>query len=183
MKDQFETWDRNTPERFIFDMLVRRSETAVVDYWENILEIIAANIDHNKDFELKMDMLALTDHLLSQTNLHSTIEFYSELILKLIIIPSTEWRVGIPNVKIRKAAIICFMKLIEVKLIEPSKVQEVFKDIISKLSSCLDDEFYNDLRFASVVLLNKLIVYLDGELDYENFNELYPQMLKRLDDA
>lgn len=174
MKDQFEVWDRNTPERFIFDMLVRRSETAVVDYWENILEIIAANIDHSKDFELKMDMLHLTDHLLSQTNLHSTIEFYSELILKLIIMPSVEWRVGIPNVKIRKAAIICFMKLIDVKLIEPSKVTEVLKDIISKLSSCLDDEFYNDLRFASVVLLNKLIVYLKDELSREDYNEIYP---------
>mmetsp|Transcript_42309 Transcript_42309/g.30520 ORF Transcript_42309/g.30520 Transcript_42309/m.30520 type:complete len:123 (+) Transcript_42309:812-1180(+) len=122
MKDQFETWDRNTPERFIFDMLVRRSETAVVDYWENILEIIAANIDHSKEYELKMDMLSLVEYLLQQENLHSTIEFYSELILKLIIMPSTEWRVGIPNVKIRKAAIICFMKLLDTNMIEPSKV-------------------------------------------------------------
>ena len=34
MKEDFETWTRNTSERFIFDMLVRRAETAVVDYWD-----------------------------------------------------------------------------------------------------------------------------------------------------
>ena len=44
MKEDYEHWDQRTPERFIFDMLVRRSYTAVVDYWETILMIIAANI-------------------------------------------------------------------------------------------------------------------------------------------
>ena len=49
MKEDYEGWTRNTPERFIFDMLVRRSQTAVVDYWETILEIVATNVDHSKD--------------------------------------------------------------------------------------------------------------------------------------
>lgn len=64
MKEDYENWTRNTPERFIFDMLVRRSQTAVVDYWEEILEIIAMNIDHSKDVELRFDMLSLVEHLL-----------------------------------------------------------------------------------------------------------------------
>jgi hypothetical protein len=34
MRDSYESWDKNTPERFIFDLLVRRANTAVVDYWE-----------------------------------------------------------------------------------------------------------------------------------------------------
>ena len=52
LHDGFEDWDKDTPERFVFDMLVRRSETAVVDYWETILEIMAANCDNTKDVEL-----------------------------------------------------------------------------------------------------------------------------------
>jgi hypothetical protein len=64
MKEQYEDWDKNTPDRFIFDLLVRRSFTAVVDYWETILMIIAANIEHEKDFELKLDMLSLVEHFL-----------------------------------------------------------------------------------------------------------------------
>ena len=64
MKETYETWDKHTADRFIFDMLVRRSYTAVVDYWETILMIIASNIEIEKDYELRMDMLNLTEHFL-----------------------------------------------------------------------------------------------------------------------
>jgi hypothetical protein len=64
MKEQYENWNKHTPERFIFDMLVRRSYTAVVDYWESILMIIAANIDNEKEAELRMDMLSLVEHFI-----------------------------------------------------------------------------------------------------------------------
>ena len=64
LKEDYENWTRGTPERYVFDLLVRRSQTAVVDYWEEILEIIAMNIDHTKDVELRFDMLSLIEHLL-----------------------------------------------------------------------------------------------------------------------
>ena len=64
MKESYEHWDKHTPDRFIFDMLVRRSYTAVVDYWETILMIIASNIEIEKDYELRMDMLNLTEHFI-----------------------------------------------------------------------------------------------------------------------
>lgn len=64
MKEEYENWDKNTAERFIFDLLVRRATTAVVDYWETILMIIAANVDNEKDYELRMDMLSLVEHFL-----------------------------------------------------------------------------------------------------------------------
>lgn len=64
MKESYEKWNRHSPERFIFDLLVRRANTAVVDYWENILFIIAANVENEKDYELRMDMLGLVEYLI-----------------------------------------------------------------------------------------------------------------------
>lgn len=64
MKEDYEQWTKNTPERFIFDMLVRRSLTAVTEYWETILMIIAANVENDKEVELRMDMLSLLEHFL-----------------------------------------------------------------------------------------------------------------------
>jgi len=182
MKEDFETWDRNTPERFIFDMLVRRSQTAVVDYWEQILEIIAACTAHEKDHELRMDMMTLIEHLLLQENLQSTIVFYSEIIVKLVLIPSTEWRVGLPTVKIRKAAVICLIKIMDLSLIEKPKLYESYKEIVTKMKSCLEDDWANDLRFASIILIKKLLAFLKNEMVGEDYTEIYPEMLKRLDD-
>ena len=183
MKEDYEDWKRNTPERFIFEMLVRRSQTAVVDYWETILEIIATNTDHGKDYELRVDMLSLIEHFLLEESLHSTIIFYSEIIVKLILLPCTEWRVGLPNVKIRKAGVICLIKLCETKLIEPVKMKDYFGEICKKMSSCLDDDWGNDLRYAAVVFLRKLLLFLKGTADNEDLKTIYPELLKRLDDA
>ena len=126
MKESYEDWDKNSPDRFIFDMLVRRSYTAVVDYWETILMIIASNIEGEKDYEIRMDMLNLTEHFLQEKELHSTIVFYSEIILKMILLPCMVWRVGKPGVSIRKAAIVCMIKMIENELIEKDKLQANF---------------------------------------------------------
>ena len=183
MKEDYEGWTRSTPERFIFDMLVRRSQTAVVDYWETILEICATNTDHGKDYELRMDMLSLIEHFLLEETLHSTIVFYSEIIVKLILLPCTEWRVGLPNVKIRKAGVVCLIKLVDSKLIEPVKMKDIFSEICKKMSSCLEDDWGNDLRFATVVFLRKLLIFLKGCADNEDLKTIYPELLKRLDDA
>lgn len=37
MQESYETWDKHTPERFIFDLLVRRANTALIDKFEDIL--------------------------------------------------------------------------------------------------------------------------------------------------
>jgi hypothetical protein len=37
MQENYEKWNKHTPERFIFDLLVRRSSTALVERFEDIL--------------------------------------------------------------------------------------------------------------------------------------------------
>lgn len=103
-------------------MLVRRASTAVVDFWDEILEIVATCVDRDKDPELRIDMLALTEHFLKTENLHSTIVFYSEIILKMILVPCLKWSSGLTSNCIRKAAIVCTMALLNNNLIESVKL-------------------------------------------------------------
>jgi len=65
MQESYEHWNKHTPERFIFDLLVRRANTALIDKFEDILQIIAANVENDKEYEVRMDMLALVEYLLS----------------------------------------------------------------------------------------------------------------------
>ena len=48
-------------------MLVRRSNTAVVDFWDEILEIIATCGDREKDFELKKMIAELESRMMNRT--------------------------------------------------------------------------------------------------------------------
>lgn len=183
LREDFELWTKHTPERFIFDMLVRRANTAVVDYWDEILEIVANCMEREKDYELRMDMIALIEHFLKTESLHSTIVFYSEIILKMVLVPSFAWSTGIPSQSIRKAAVVCMMAMLNNRLIETSKLHQNFKDIIKQLKNCLEDDWVAELRYASVILLRKLMEYAREDLDFDDFKEIYPDLLKRLDDA
>ena len=49
----------------MFDLLLRRSQTALVERFEDILQIIAANIDNTREYELRMDMLGLVEFLIN----------------------------------------------------------------------------------------------------------------------
>ena len=183
MKESYENWNKHTAERFIFDLLVRRSQNALIERFEDILYIISANVDNEKEVELRMDMLALVEFLLSQDILAEIISFYSEIILKMILIPSTMWKVGSPNIKIRKAAVICMIRMIDNKLISPVKLNNSFKAIMGVLKNCIDDDWANDLRFTSVVLIRKIIEFLHEVFTDEEYKDIYPELLKRLDDS
>jgi len=164
-------------------MLVRRSQTAVVDFWDEILEIIATCTDREKDFELRIDMLSLVDHFLQSENLHPTIVFYSEIMLKMILIPCLRWSNGIPSNSIRKASVVCTMVLLDKNLIESVKFYQNFLEFYNGLKSCLDDDWMSELRFASVILTRKIMECCRKDIDHDMFKEIYEQLLKRLDDA
>ena len=112
-----------------------------------------------------------------------TMTFYSEVVLKMILIPATVWKVGSPNVKIRKAAVICMMRLVDNRIISTSRLHSNFKDIINVLKGCLDDDWATDVRFTGVVFIRKIIEYLHDDFEHEDFKEVYPELLKRLDDS
>jgi len=42
----------------------------------------------------------------------------------------------------------------------------MFKEIINHFKSCLDDEWANELRFASLIFIKNLISYLQDHLQY-----------------
>ena len=51
------------------------------------------------------------------------------------------------------------------------------------MKSCLDDDWTNELRFATVILTRKIMERIRDDIEHEVFKEIYPELLKRLDDA
>lgn len=130
-----------------------------------------------------MDMLGLIEHFLDKESLQDTLVYYGEVIIDGVLQPCIEWRAGIPNVKIREAAIICTKKLIEKKLVTSEDFQRAYMKVFNNLKNCLDDEFSSDIRFASIVLLKSMIEYSGKYFKYDDYKETYPELLRRLDDS
>ena len=68
-------------------------------------------------------------------------------------------------------------------MIDTEKLIKSYKAILNGLKNCLDDDWANDIRFASVVLCKHLLNYLHPVMEKEDYDQVYPELLKRLDDA
>ena len=101
----------------------------------------------------------------------------------MILMPAIIWKPGKPNVRIRKAGIVCIIRLVEEKLIEEEKLYLNFKNLFNMIKNCLDDDFTNDIRFASMVCVKHLLISLKKELIDEDYKYIYVELLKRLDDS
>ena len=51
------------------------------------------------------------------------------------------------------------------------------------LKNSLDDDWANDLRFTAVVLLRVMMEHLASKLEADDYQQIYPELLKRLDDS
>jgi hypothetical protein len=51
------------------------------------------------------------------------------------------------------------------------------------MKNCLDEDWVNDLRFASVVACKHIISYLGEMFEDDDHKEMYTELLKRLDDS
>lgn len=47
----------------------------------------------------------------------------------------------------------------------------------------MDDDWDNDMRFAAVVLVKHILAYIQANFGHEDYTAVYPELLKRLDDA
>ena len=66
---------------------------------------------------------------------------------------SIQWKVGKPQIKIRKAGVINMINLIEKKIIGEEQLLSAFSDLVPHLKNCLNDDWAPELRLASCELL------------------------------
>jgi hypothetical protein len=64
-----------------------------------------------------MDTLVLIEYIISLPQLHESLAPLSEQFLKKVLIVSIQWKVGKPQIKIRKAGVINIINLIDRKII------------------------------------------------------------------
>lgn len=91
------------------------------------------------------------------------------------------WRVGKPQVKIRKGAVINAILLCNI--LSEKEVETNFQQIVAPLKSCLSDDWAPDLRFASTKLVERLLFVGKNTLKGDDLSDFYPSLLERLDDS
>ena len=87
--------------------------------------------------------------MLSVAELKESLAPLSEQLLKRVLLLAIQWKVGKPQIKIRKAGVINIINLIDRSIINDEQLLDSFKDLVPHLKNCLNDDWGPDLRLAS----------------------------------
>merc|ERR1719219_2061816 len=69
------------------------------------------------------------------------------------------------------------------RLIAAPALNESFADLLPILKSALEDSFSPDNRMIACLILSCTLSELQAEISGEQLREVYPELLKRLDDS
>jgi len=147
------------------------------------LEILEATVNPASDVEVKIDALALVEYIIKLPDIEPELKKYSPRLMSKILIPATIWKAGRPNVKIRKAGVVCIFHLVERDLIPEETLLKLLDEFKGTLKSCLNDDFAPDLRFSACCLMESFLRHLTNLLSDYELKDLYPILLERLDDS
>ncbi len=182
-KDSHKKWNRNSPERFAFDTYTKNGGNALEKHWIEILNIISHCIEAVKDLEMRMDMVCLMENLIENKEVNEQLKAYMEFIVPEILLPCCAWKSQRPSYKVRKASLVCLIKIYKYGLIEEETTLNFFKEFFNVLKQALDDDWDPEIRFLSIKLMKEFFILNKDSLKEDNMFELYPVLLKRLDDS
>ena len=179
----YETWDTNSLERIKFNSIVSQSSFISLKFLDLILIVLSQNVRLDNEVEMRFEALDLLNTLIHRDKESQMLQKYSDILLKQIIKEALVWKMGKPNIKIRKAGSYCFIDLLKYNLISKESLLKTYDELLPILKSCLSDDWAPDLRYSTVICFNLIFDFLSDDLEKSQFEETYAVILERLDDA
>jgi len=133
----------------------------------------------------RIDLLGMAHFLVTESDpvVIEAIPAHASVFLDGMLIPNCVWKAGQSNNKIRKGGMVCIHALLKNHLVPAQALNAAFSDLLPILKSCLDDSWSPDNRMIACLVLTCLLQELQAEINSEQLREVYPEMLKRLDDS
>jgi hypothetical protein len=188
-------WSKDTPQRRLFDTLIRQSmsdanaaSNPVGDHLHLILPILEATLQVSCDPDLRMGMLALIATMLENpyvAQVCSEREAYGGTMLQRLFLPNAVWRVGRVACSVRKIVTRCISTLLRHRLVTVEALTVLWQEpnnLLNVMKSCLDDDEPLTRQYTSLALMD-IFQVMEGKLEMETCMAMYPELLKHLDDS
>jgi dynein assembly factor 5 len=206
-------WEEDIQRQLLESLVKCSSAKVVAPELARLLPLIAAQADpEHASAQARIDLLALVHHLLELDSpevrkawLVGDIEEDSIMIgcamadlkvpqtyalaaIRTVLCPNATWRSGNANQRIRKGALVCMNLVLESRLLGANEVRSLINEILPTLKMVLDDSWSPDNRLIATLVLGGLLSAIArgdaiADLDGEVLRDVYPELLKRLDDS
>ncbi|XP_062607964.1 dynein axonemal assembly factor 5-like [Saccostrea cucullata] len=179
-------WSVHSTERLVFDTLLIECGPVVGDLLDDVVPIFVTNLDPDKDPELRLKFFSLLSRLVmnSGSTLDSCHKFgeFAVTVVRDIIVPNCLWKAGRVAGAIRTTAVSCMWALLQSGVLSKEMLSSVVEDLLTQMITTLDDD-NKSTRLICCRVMTRLFDLMGAELGQDRLHNMYPDLLKRLDDS
>ncbi|ESO87153.1 hypothetical protein LOTGIDRAFT_210534 [Lottia gigantea] len=184
--DNYYTWTNHTVERQIFDTLLLESGDVMGDLLPIIIPILVTNLKPDKDPEMRLKFFTLLSKLVlnSGSTLDSRDKFseHAVTVVKDMIMPNCTWRAGRTAGAIRTTAVSCLWALLQSKVLTKEKMEPIVEGLLTQMITTMEDD-NKSTRLIACRVMTRIFGLMGGSLNQDRLHNIYPELLKRLDDS
>jgi hypothetical protein len=165
----YKNWTSDCLELKTFVKIVCRAQITS----KEAIEIVFFSCRADSNEKIKLLMLDIVDIYITDIDL-------STAIIQNIIIPTAAWRQFSHLVRIKSIKIL--NKMIKSNAIDKSVIIYHWEKLFPVLRTCINDE-NSELRQESLITINLLLESYNTVMEEREILDIYPELLKRLDDS
>lgn len=185
-QDGYAMWNNHSVERLVFDALMMESGPVVGEMLDDVIPVLSVNLNPEKDAELRLKFFNLLSRLMmnAPNTLDSQQRFddFAVTVVKDMILPNCVWKAGRTAGAIRTTAVSCLWALLKSGVLTTEKLITVTDDLMTQMKSLLEDD-NNSTRLITCRVMMHIFTIAGSALDQHKLHNMYPDLLKRLDDS
>ncbi|OUM70216.1 hypothetical protein PIROE2DRAFT_37495, partial [Piromyces sp. E2] len=190
-------WNSYSIEPKVYYILLENSGELIGQRLDMIISNFITLFNVERDFDTRIRIFSLLYKLLKTEpltlNSNHQLPLYSKKIITDIFIANGIWRAGKKATIIRARDMECFLAYLnlqdklgenEERIIDSQCIEDVMeKELLPVLISCLEDDDVNTRENVLKIFIKLFHKDYCGAYNAELFKKIYPELLKRMDDA
>uniref|UniRef100_A0AAZ3S680 Dynein axonemal assembly factor 5 n=1 Tax=Oncorhynchus tshawytscha TaxID=74940 RepID=A0AAZ3S680_ONCTS len=181
------TWTSYSPQRLQLQVIATQSGPVIGEFLPLLMPLLQNCLDPERDPEMRLHIFTMLSKLLLDAThtLDSQGRFceHLDVFLLELLLPNLVWKAGRTAAAIRTSALCCLLALLQGGAIPPSQVNTHTEERLSpQVLSALEEDSQLS-RLLACRSLSTLLKLIGPSLHPDALNNIYPEVLKRLDDS
>ncbi|XP_052375470.1 dynein axonemal assembly factor 5 [Oncorhynchus keta] len=180
------TWTSYSSQRLQLQVIATQSGPVIGEFLPLLMPLLQNCLDPERDPEMRLHIFTmLSKLLLDATHTLDSQERFCEhldVFLLELLLPNLVWKAGRTAAAIRTSALCCLLALLQGGAIPPSQLLAVEERLSPQVLSALEEDSQLS-RLLACRSLSTLLKLIGPSLHPDALNNIYPEVLKRLDDS
>ncbi|XP_065647436.1 dynein axonemal assembly factor 5 isoform X2 [Hydra vulgaris] len=177
-------WSSQSSDCYTYVSLLSQAGPSLFYLLDKAIPIFIQCCDVTKDAEMRQRFFTLMAQLVLNPLTEDVIKKFQvhiDSIIKDAILPNCIWKAGRIAAAVRSVAMSFLWALLQ-SVLHGNELKKVFNELQMQIITCLDD--HNETtRLVTIKVLLKILRVCKGEFTVLQLHAIYPEFLKRLDDA